>query len=115
MIAWPSTGYAGSPWPPAACPHHCPQQLGDLRHQLALPDSHRSQRHTTSYAYDSLGNCTTITEADGTHQQLVWSPRSNLMGGTDATAHGHHVYDWCDRVIHRDLAARGPAVATTTF
>jgi YD repeat-containing protein len=72
--------------------------------------------NTTSYAYDSLGNCTTITEADGTHQQLVWSPRSNLMEGTDANGTTvTNVYDLCDRVIHRDLAARGPAVATTTF
>ena len=72
--------------------------------------------NTTSYAYDSLGNCTTVTEADGTHQQLVWSPRSNLMVEQDAN--GTTVtngYDLCDRLIHRDIAARGAAVASTTF
>jgi YD repeat-containing protein len=72
--------------------------------------------NTTSYAYDSLGDCTTVTEADGTHQQLVWSPRSNLIQATDAN--GTTVtngYDLCDRLIHRDIAARGAAVATTTF
>ena len=72
--------------------------------------------NTTSYAYDTLGNCTTVTEADGTHQQFVWSPRSNLMAEQDAN--GTTVtngYDLCDRIIHRDIAARGAAVATTTF
>ena len=72
--------------------------------------------NTTSYAYDSLGDCTTVTEADGTQQSLVWSPRSNQLQLTDANGTTiTNSYDLSDRLVHRDLAARGVAVATTTF
>jgi len=77
------TGYAGSSLASALAPN---VSSGDLRHQLALPDSHRSQRHTTSYAYDSARHCTTITEADGTHPATCLDPRSNLMEGLMPTA-----------------------------
>jgi YD repeat-containing protein len=72
--------------------------------------------NTTSYAYDSLGDCITVTEADGTQQSLVWSPRSNQLQLTDANSTTvTNSYDLSDRLVHRDLAARGVAVATTTF
>jgi YD repeat-containing protein len=72
--------------------------------------------NTTSYAYDSLGDCTMVSQPDGTHEQLVWSPRSNLIQETDANGTTiTNVYDLCDRLVHRDIAAHGAAVATTTF
>ena len=70
----------------------------------------------TRYAYDSLSRPTTATSADGTQHKLIWSPRSNLVTETDANGTTiTNVYDPGDRLVHRDIAARGPAAATTTF
>ena len=82
---------------------------------LAVTDSNTNM---TSYAYDSLGRCLTVTHADGTQEQMTWSPRSNLIGEQDANGTTiTNVYDLCDRIIHRDIAARTAAgvAATTTF
>ena len=82
---------------------------------LSLTDSHTN---TTSYAYDTLGNCTNVTYADGTQTKLVWSPRSNLIQQEDANGSVvSNTYDLNDRIIHRDLAARTAVgvAATTTF
>jgi len=82
---------------------------------LSLTDSHTN---TTSYAYDTLGNCTMINRADGTHCSLVWSPRSNLVLYQDANGSVvSNSYDLNDRIVHRDLAARNlvGVAATTTF
>ncbi|MEI6197175.1 MAG: hypothetical protein WCS42_22905, partial [Verrucomicrobiota bacterium] len=60
--------------------------------------------NTPSYAYDTLGNCTVVARPDGTHQQLVWSPRSNLIQSTDANGTvSVCTYDLNDRLIHRDI------------
>jgi len=79
---------------------------------LAMTDSNTN---TTSYAYDSLGRCLAVTHADGTQEQMSWDPRSNLIweqdpNGTTLT----NTYDFCDRMVHRDIAARN-VLATTTF
>ena len=82
---------------------------------LSLTDSHTN---TTSYAYDTLGNCTNVSYADGTQTKLVWSPRSNLIQAEDANGSVvSNTYDLNDRIIHRDLAARTAigVAATTTF
>lgn len=82
---------------------------------LATTDSHTN---TTSYAYDTLGNCTLISCADGTQCSLIWSPRSNLIQQTDANGSViSNSYDLNERCIHRDIAARTDAgvAATTTF
>ncbi len=72
--------------------------------------------NTTSYAYDSLGNCTTITEADGTQHSFVWDSIGDLIVEQDANGTTiTNTYDLSRHLIHRDLAARGAAVATTTF
>ena len=72
--------------------------------------------NTTSYAYDSLGSCTGVTNADGTVTKLIWSPRSNLISTEDATATTvTNTYDLCDRIIHRDIAARNGIASSTTF
>ena len=60
--------------------------------------------NTTSCAYDTLGNCTVVSCPDGTYQQLVWSPRSNLIQSTDANGTvSVCTYDLNDRLIHRDI------------
>jgi len=82
---------------------------------LATTDSHSN---TTSYAYDTLGNCTTIICADGTHSSLIWSPRRNLLREEDANGSViTNTYDLNERLIHRDISARtAVGVAdTTTF
>jgi YD repeat-containing protein len=82
---------------------------------LSLTDSHTN---TTSYAYDTLGNCTNVSYADGTRTKLVWSPRSNLVNEEDANGSVvSNTYDLNNRIIHRDLAARTAVgvAATTTF
>ena len=72
--------------------------------------------NTTSYAYDSLGDCTTITEADGTQHSFVWDSIGDLIVEQDANGTTiTNTYDLSRNLIHRDLAARGAAVATTTF
>ena len=79
---------------------------------LATTDSHGN---TTSYEYDSLGRCTTVTCADGTQQQLVWSPRSNLIRETDANGSViTYTYDLNDCLGKKDIAIGLPN-ATTTF
>jgi len=71
--------------------------------------------NTTSYAYDTLGNCTAVIRADGTQQQLVWSPRNNLIEETDPNGTTiTNTYDLREKIVHRDIAARN-ALATTTF
>ena len=35
-----------------------------------------SQGNPTSYGYDSLNRCTSVTNADRTRMPLVWSPRN---------------------------------------
>jgi YD repeat-containing protein len=82
---------------------------------LAVTDSNTN---TTSYAYDSLGRCLTVTHADGTQEQMTWDPRSNLIWKQDANGTTiANLYDYSDRLVHRDIAARTAAgvAATTTF
>ncbi len=72
--------------------------------------------NTTGYAYDTLGNCTNVVYADGTRIQKTWLPANFRMIETDPNGTTvTNIYDLCDRLIHRDIAARGGAVATTTF
>ncbi len=79
---------------------------------LSMTDSHTN---TTSYSYDTLGNCTNVSYADGTQTKLVWSPRSNLISEEDANGSVvSNTYDLNERIIHRDLAARNAVVAATT-
>jgi len=84
---------------------------------VSTTDSHGN---TTSYEYDSRGRCIAVTCADGTQQQFVWSPRSNVIGeidpnGTTIT----NVYDACDRVIQRVIIVLTDGdmnvAATTTY
>ena len=71
--------------------------------------------NTTSLGYDSVDRCVAVTNANGTTRRLVWSPRSNVIGEQDAnTTTVSNIYDHCDRVLHRDIACRGPAVSTTS-
>jgi YD repeat-containing protein len=82
---------------------------------LAVTDS---QTNTTSYTYDSLGRCLSVTHADGTQEQMSWDPRSNLIWEQDANGTTiTNYYDLSDRIVHRDIAARTTAgvAATTTF
>lgn len=73
-------------------------------------------KNTTVYAYDSLDRCVSVTLPDGTSRHLVWSPRSNLIAEEDANGTTiTNTYDLCDRLIHRDIAARGGAAGTTSF
>ena len=70
----------------------------------------------TSYAYDSLGHCTNVVIADGTRVQKRWLPanfRTIETDPNDTTI--TNLYDLCDRLIHRDIATGGAALATTTF
>ena len=70
----------------------------------------------TSYAYDSLGRCTTVVNADGTRLQKQWLPANFKTIETDPNGTTvTNLYDLCDRLIHRDIATGGAAVATTTF
>ena len=85
---------------------------GSCDQLLAMTDSNTN---TTSYAYDSLSRCTTVTHADGTQDRLIWSPHSNLLVEQDANGSAiTNIYDLCDRIVHRDLAARN-VLATTTY
>lgn len=69
-----------------------------------------------SYAYDSLGDCTTVVNADGTRVQKKWLPANFRTIETDPNGTTvTNIYDLCDRLVHRDIAARGAAVASTTF
>lgn len=69
----------------------------------------------TRYAYDSVGDCTLMAEADGTQQSLTWSPRSNRLAVTDANGTTvTNYYDLRQRIVHRDIACRN-VLATTTF
>jgi YD repeat-containing protein len=75
-----------------------------------------SNGNTTSYAYDELNRCVAVTEADGTICSLVWSPRSNLLRVEDANGTTiTNTFDLLNRIVHRDIAARGEALPTTTF
>ena len=72
--------------------------------------------NVTAYTYDACDRCSSVTHADGTVESLVWSPRSNLARGTDPNGTTvTNTYDLCDRLIHRDIAARTGVMATTTF
>ena len=79
---------------------------------LAVTDSHTN---TTSYTYDLLGRCTSVTHADGTQELMGWDPRSNLISEQDANGTTiTNIFDASDRIVHRDIAARN-VLATTTF
>ena len=72
--------------------------------------------NTTSYAYDTLGNCTLVTCPDGTHQQLVWSPRSNLMQSTDPNGTvSVCTYDLNDRLVRRDITMGGGGAGGSVY
>ena len=79
---------------------------------LAAIDSHGN---TTSYGYDSLSRCTSVTNADDTRVSLIWSPRSNLIQETDANGTVVlHTYDLNDRCISNNITP-GAGVASTTL
>ena len=70
----------------------------------------------TTYAYDSLGHCTTVVNADGTRIQKAWLPSNFRTIATDPNGTTvTNSYDLCDRLIHRDIAASTVTAATTTF
>ncbi len=100
-----STDYAGSSSLLPATIIRSAQATYDLNSRcLTTMDANGN---TNGYAYDSLGRCTTVTQADGTQEQLVWSPRSNLIQETDPNGTViTNTYDLNDRIIHRDLATR---------
>jgi len=80
---------------------------------LAATDSHGN---STSYGYDSLSRCTSITNADGTRLSLVWSPRSNLIQETDANGTIIvHTYDLDDRCVANTITPGAGVASTTTF
>jgi YD repeat-containing protein len=71
---------------------------------LSTTDSHGN---TTSYAYDSRDRCVAVTCADGTQQQLVWSPRSNLIQTTDPNGTvSVCTYDSNNRLARRDITTQ---------
>ncbi len=95
---------------------------GEMRRLQAFDDNSRvvsladADTNVTSFAYDSLGNRTTITNADGTVCSLVWSPRSNLLrvqdpNGTTIT----NTYDLLDRCVRRNIVPGAGVAGTTTF
>jgi YD repeat-containing protein len=89
------------------------RQWNDNSQMVSVTDANAN---VTRYAYDSAGNCTTVTNADLTTTKLIWSPRSNLLVTEDATGSTvTNTYDLCDRIIHRDIAARNSLARTTTF
>ena len=80
---------------------------------LATMDSHGN---LTSYTYDSLGRCTQITGADGTHHSFVWGPHSTLLQETDANGTVfNHTCDLNDRRTASTIAAAAGVASTTTF
>jgi YD repeat-containing protein len=80
---------------------------------LASSDSHGN---TTSYGYDSVGRCTSVTNADGTRLSLIWSPRSNLIQEIDANGTlVIHTYDLNDRCISNSITPGAGVAGTTTF
>lgn len=85
---------------------------------LATTDSHGT---TTSYAYDSRNRCVAVTCADGTQQQLIWSPKSNVIREIDPNGTTiMNSYDACGRVTNRVMIVLTDGVdnrvaTTTTF
>jgi len=100
-----STDYAGSSSGKSATVIRSSFATFDLNSRcIASTDANGN---TTSYDYDSLGRCTAITHADGTQEQLIWSPRGNLIQETDPNGTiSLNTYDLNDRLVHRDIATR---------
>jgi YD repeat-containing protein len=100
-----STDYAGSSSAKSATVIRSSFATFDLNSRcIASTDANGN---TTGYAYDSLGRRTAITHADGTQEQLTWSPRSNLIQETDPNGTvSLNTYDLNDRLVHRDIATR---------
>lgn len=89
------------------------------RHREECDDNDRcisstdANDNVTLHAYDSLNRCVQTTQADGTHNSLVWSPRSNLIQETDANGTViTHTYDANDRCISNHITP-GAGVAST--
>jgi YD repeat-containing protein len=71
---------------------------------LSTTDSHGN---TTSYEYDSRGRCIAVACADGTQQQFVWSPRSNLIQTVDPKGTiSVCTYDPNGRLTRRDITTQ---------
>lgn len=71
---------------------------------------------TTTFEYDACDRLALTTCPDGTSESFVWSPRSNLRVHTDANGTVvTNTYDFRERIIHRDIAARNVLLASTTF
>jgi YD repeat-containing protein len=72
--------------------------------------------NATAYAYDERDRCVSVTKADGTHADLVWSPRSNLILHQDANGTVvSNSFDLLDRCVRRDITPGLNVAATTTF
>ena len=83
---------------------------------LRCASSTDANGNTTSYAYDTLGNCTLVIRPDFTHEQFVWSPRSNLQSATDPNGNvSVCTYDLNDRLVRRDITTGGGAGGSAYF
>ena len=86
---------------------------GSSGNLLAVTDSHTN---TTSYAYDSLGRCTSVTSPNGAHHTFAWNSRSDLVSEQDANGTViAHTYDLNDRCISNNITPGAGVAATTTF
>ncbi len=88
----------------------------DPRWPGIITDSHGN---TTSYGYDSLGRCTSVTNADGTRNSFVWNSLSDLVREEDANGTVIlHAYDLNSRCISNNItpgAGVSPATTVETF
>jgi phage tail-like protein len=72
--------------------------------------------NSTVYVYDALDRCVSVTQADGTSRNMIWSPRSNLIVETDANGTVvSNRYDLLSRCVGRNIVPSSAVATTTTF